>query len=239
MILVIGATSGMIKSTLRNFAKDNKDFILLARDGDKLRAIENDLKVYGAKQVVCIPFEATNIDQANFDSIVQKHNVTDFLIAYGFLGVQSDYEKSFKKELDNYNINFISVAKWLNYIANYMEGKSGTVSVITSVAGERGRKANYVYGAGKAALICLLSGLRQRFARTDVAIIEIRPGFIDTPMTRDLKKGLLFCGAEKAGDIIYYAIKKRKNIVYVPGFWRYIMFVIKMIPEGIFKLLKF
>ena len=172
--MVIGATSEMIKSTLRQYAKDGKELILLARDADKLRRIENDLKVYGAKSVKSIKLDLVKIDEPKFNELVHGNEVSEFIVAYGYLGKQTELEKDFELEMENYNVNFVSIAKWLNFISNYLEDKpAGKIAVITSVAGMRGRKANYIYGSSKAALTCLLSGLRQRFARKHVYVQDL------------------------------------------------------------------
>ena len=139
------------------------------------------------------------------------------------------------KELET---NFVSVVSLLTYMANYFSAKkSGTIAVISSVAGDRGRQSNYVYGAAKGALTLVLQGLRNRLFSDGVQVLTIKPGFVDTPMTADIKKNFLFVKPKLVAEQIVIAVKKKKDVVYVPWFWRYIMLIIKIIPEFIFKRL--
>jgi short-subunit dehydrogenase len=127
----------------------------------------------------------------------------------------------------------------LTPIADFFEKqKHGVITVISSVAGDRGRQSNYIYGSAKAGLSVYLDGLRNRLYSAGVAVVTIKPGFVDTPMTAHLKKGFLFASPEKVARDILRAIEKRKCVVYTPWFWRWIMFVIKSIPETIFRKLK-
>jgi decaprenylphospho-beta-D-erythro-pentofuranosid-2-ulose 2-reductase len=113
----------------------------------------------------------------------------------------------------------------------------GCIAVISSVAGDRGRQSNYVYGTAKGALSIFLQGLRNRLGKTGVQVLTIKPGFVDSPMTKDFDKGLLWVKPAMIAQGILRAIEKKKEVVYLPFFWRYIMLIIKMIPEKIFKRL--
>jgi short-subunit dehydrogenase len=142
------------------------------------------------------------------------------------------------KALEEFQVNCTSVISLLILLANYFEPrKRGCIAVISSVAGDRGRKANYLYGAAKAAVTVFLGGLRGRLAKSGVSVITIKPGFVDTPMTASMRKGLLFASPRKVGEGIYHAMLKGKEVVYLPWFWRPIMLVVKSIPEPIFKKL--
>lgn len=135
-------------------------------------------------------------------------------------------------------VNFVSAASLLSHLANLMEKRrGGTIAVISSVAGDRGRQSNYVYGAAKAGLSAFASGLRNRLQKSGVSVVTIKPGFVDTPMTAHVKKGPLFATPEAVARGIVKAIDRRKDVVYVPGFWRPIMWLIRSIPERIFKRL--
>ncbi|HXC65533.1 MAG TPA: SDR family NAD(P)-dependent oxidoreductase, partial [bacterium] len=114
----------------------------------------------------------------------------------------------------------------------------GCLAVISSVAGDRGRQSNYVYGTAKATVTAFLSGLRNRLFRSGVQVLTIKPGMVDTPMTAALKKGPLFASADTVAAGIVRAVDKRRDVVYVPGYWRLVMGVIKALPEGVFKRLK-
>jgi short-subunit dehydrogenase len=131
------------------------------------------------------------------------------------------------------------VISLLTLLANYFEHqKRGCIAVISSVAGDRGRQSNYVYGAAKGAVTIFLQGLRNRLASKGVAVVTIKPGMVDTPMTAHMRKSRLFASAETVGQGIYQAMVKRRDVVYMPGYWRYIMWIIKSIPESRFKNLR-
>jgi decaprenylphospho-beta-D-erythro-pentofuranosid-2-ulose 2-reductase len=140
--------------------------------------------------------------------------------------------------LKEFTTNCTSVISLLTILADYFEQqRRGCIAVISSVAGDRGRQSNYVYGAAKGAVTVFLQGLRNRLHKSGVAVITIKPGTVDTPMTASLKKGLLFASASSVGQGIYAAMKNRKEIVYLPWYWRPIMFIVRSIPEPIFKKL--
>ena len=161
------------------------------------------------------------------------------LIAYGSLPDQAACETDVEQMLTELNTNFISVTALLTRLANELEKQgSGVLAVISSVAGDRGRQSNYVYGAAKGGLSVFLQGLRNRLASKGVHVLTVKPGFVDTPMTTDFKKGLLWVSAETVAQGIVRAITKKRNTVYLPGFWWAIMLVIKLIPEPVFKRMK-
>jgi short-subunit dehydrogenase len=110
--------------------------------------------------------------------------------------------------------------------------------VITSVAGDRGRQSNYVYGAAKGGLDRFLQGLRNRLHPAGVAVVTLKPGFVDTPMTAGVAKSPLFASSRRVGRAIHRAIEARRNVVYIPWFWRPIMFLITSMPEAVFKRLR-
>ena len=158
------------------------------------------------------------------------------LIAHGTLPNQKSCEKNVKQTLAELNTNVISTISLLTLVANRMEKKrSGIISVISSVAGDRGRASNYIYGSSKAMITAFTSGLRQRLHKSNVAVITIKAGFIDTPMTAEFKKGFLWANARSAAAIIVKSIQRGKNEVYVPSFWWVVMIVIRNIPNVIFK----
>jgi len=158
------------------------------------------------------------------------------LIAHGNLPDQQHCESDLKAMQQAIEINFTSAAAILTYLArHFAEQGRGVMTVISSVAGDRGRKSNYVYGSAKGALSIFLSGLRQRLHKSNVKVITIKPGFVDTPMTAGLQKGLLFVGPDAIAKGIHKAITTGKDTVYLPWFWRGIMMMIKSIPEKMFK----
>lgn len=238
-VVIIGATSAIAHETAKCFAKESAELFLVARDDAKLIAVANDLKVRGAKRVETFVLDLTELDrhQELFDSAVATlGNIDMLLIAHGTLGNQRLCEQSVAETLKEFTSNCTSVISLLTIGANYFEQQRyGCIAVLSSVAGDRGRQSNYVYGTTKAAVSTFLQGLRSRLYKAGVSVVTIEPGLVDTPMTSDLKKGPLFASAYSIGEGVYSAMKKGKDVVYLPWFWRPVMFVIRNTPESIFK----
>jgi len=239
-ILVIGATSAMAMETCKNFAANNCNFYLVSRSHENLMSISTDLVARGAKKVEC-----ASIDSADYktkpileDSIKAIGEIDLLLVAHGTLGDQEQDEKDAAKAEETIQINFISAVHILTNVANYFEArKSGSICVISSVAGDRGRPSNYIYGCAKAGLSSFLQGLRARLAKSNVSVTTIKPGFVSSPMTAHLDQGPLFATSKKVGRGIYRAIQKQKDVAYLPSFWFFIMMIVIHIPERIFKKL--
>ena len=241
-ILIIGATSAIAEATARNFAQDGDRLYLVARNPERLAAVANDLKTRGAIQVETVAMDANNTAK-HAELIAQAETALEglntILIAHGTLSDQKACEASFEETLEELQTNCLSVISLLTLVANrFEEQKHGTIAVISSVAGDRGRQSNYVYGTAKAAVSTFLQGLRNRLYRSGVAVITIKPGFVDTPMTASFRKGKLWASPEQIGDGIYRAIQRKRDVVYLPWFWKYIMVVIRLIPENFFKRMK-
>ncbi len=240
-ILILGATSALAQATARYFARDGADFVLVARSAQKLATVKSDLLVRGAKEIVTIEADLTELarHQEIIETALKPFSGLDMvLIAYGTLGEQRDDEQSVEATLREFTTNATSVISLLTLLGNHFEKqKRGCLAVLSSVAGDRGRQSNYIYGASKAAVTVFLSGLRNRLAKAGVSVVTIKPGIVATPMTAHMRKGLLSSRPEVVGQGIYEAMLKRKDIVYLPGYWRLIMWIIKSIPEGTFKKL--
>ena len=240
-LMIVGATSAIAQETARYFAQDGAELFLVARDATKLQAIADDLKVRGAKAVHIHPLDVTAFDQhqATVDAAIAAMNGLDsLLIAHGTLTDQAAAEKSVDYTLQELNINALSVISLLTIVANHFEAqRRGVIAVISSVAGERGRPSNYVYGTAKATVSTFLQGLRGRMAKAGVHVLTVKPGFVDTPMTADVKKNALFASSTQVGEDIYKAMKHGRDILYTPWFWMFIMMIIRNIPERIFKKL--
>jgi decaprenylphospho-beta-D-erythro-pentofuranosid-2-ulose 2-reductase len=238
-ILILGATSALAHETAKLFAKDGAEFVLVARSPLKLNDVASDLRVRGAKQVEALVADLSDISghEQLIESALQFYSGLDMvLIAYGTLGDQRLCEQSVEATLREFNNNATSVISLLTLLANVFERqRRGCIAVISSVAGDRGRQSNYVYGAAKGAVTIFTQGLRNRLAKKGVSVLTIKPGMVDTPMTAHMRKGLLFANPKTVGRGIYEAMLKRKEIAYLPGYWRFIMWIIKSIPEPVFK----
>ena len=157
------------------------------------------------------------------------------LIAHGTLSDQKACEGSVELTLQEINTNALSVVALLTRIANrFAQRGAGTIAVISSVAGDRGRGSNYVYGSAKALVTAFLSGLRQRLVKCGVKVVTIKPGFVDTPMTAAFAKGPLWARPERIAEGIVRSLDQRGGTIYLPGFWRAIMLVIRALPESLF-----
>jgi len=238
-ILILGATSALAHETAKLFARDGADLVLVARSEHKLAAVQGDLKVRGAKEIETIVADLNDFTrhQEIIEAALKPFAGLDMaLVAYGTLGDQPRCEQDVELAVQEFNNNCTSTISLLTLLANYFEPqKRGCIAVISSVAGDRGRQSNYVYGAAKAGVTVFLQGLRNRLAKKGVAVVTIKPGMVDTPMTAHLRKGLLFAKPEVVGKGIYEAMLKHKEVVYLPGYWRYVMWIIKSIPEPMFK----
>jgi decaprenylphospho-beta-D-erythro-pentofuranosid-2-ulose 2-reductase len=241
-VLIVGATSAIAEAVARLFAKRGDALYLVARRAEALASIAADLKVRGASHVATETLDANEMQAhagmlARADAALQ--GVDTVLIAHGTLSDQEACERSAELTVHELSTNGISTVALLTHVAQLFESRrSGSIAVISSVAGDRGRQSNYVYGSAKALVSTFLSGLRQRLSKSGVAVITIKPGFVDTPMTAAFPKGPLWAKPEKVAAEIVRAIDSSASVAYVPGFWRLIMFIIRAIPESVFRRLK-
>ena len=242
-ILIFGATSAIAKSAARCFAGRQDQLVLVARNPSQLQIIEKDIMVRGATSVTTLTSDLTQTDQHPelFRQATQAMGGLDtVLIAHGTLPNQAQCVNSFQDTLQALNVNCLSYLSLLTTAANQFETqKQGTIIAITSVAGDRGRKSNYIYGSAKAAVNAFLEGLRHRLHGSNVRVITVKPGFVDTPMTAEFKKGLLWATPDQVGKGIVKAIDKQKEVVYLPGFWQWIMLTINLLPRVLFKRINF
>jgi len=241
-VVIFGATSAIAEATARLFAADGDRICLVGRRADRLEQIAADLRVRGAPQVETIVADLVDTDrhESLLDEATERLGGLDTaLIAHGSLGDQGRCQADWKRAELELRTNFLSAASLLGALANRFEAqRHGTVVVISSVAGDRGRQSNYVYGAAKAGLTAFASGVRNRLARHGITVITVKPGFVDTPMTAHVPKGPLFASPETVARGIHRAIVRRRDVVYLPGFWRWIMLAVRALPERIFKRLR-
>ncbi len=238
-ILIVGATSAIAEATAQHFAQDGDRLYLVARNPERLAAVASDLGIRGATQVETMVLD-TNDTAKHAELITQAETamggLDTILIAHGTLSDQKACEASFDQTLKELQTNCLSVISLLAHVANrFEEQKHGTIVVISSVAGDRGRQSNYVYGTAKAAVSTFLQGLRNRLYRSGVTVITIKPGFVDTPMTASFRKGAMWASSEQIGNGIYRAVRRKSDVVYLPWFWKWVMLLIKIIPESAFK----
>lgn len=240
-IVIFGATSAIAQACARIWAGRKDALFLVGRNAERLEAVAADLKVRGASRVEFLAHDLADLEAherlvARADEALGGVDVA--LVAHGTLGDQTLLRQDVSMAVEAIGVNFVSAASLLSHLANLMEKRrGGTIAVISSVAGDRGRQSNYVYGAAKAGLSAFASGLRNRLQKSGVSVVTVKPGFVDTPMTAHVKKGPLFATPEAVARGIVKAIDRRKDVVYVPGFWRPIMWLIRSIPERIFKRL--
>jgi decaprenylphospho-beta-D-erythro-pentofuranosid-2-ulose 2-reductase len=241
-VLIFGATSAIAEATARLWAAQGHHLYLVGRDAERLARIGADLRVRGAAAVehAVLDLNVMESHESCIDAAMQAMGGLDLvLIAHGTLGDQRAAEVDFAEALRQLNTNGISAISLLTHLANRLEPqKSGTIVVISSVAGDRGRQSNYVYGTAKAAVSAFTQGLRQRLYKSGVGVVTIKPGFVDTPMTASFKKGLLWASPAKVARMIVEAADRQKPVAYTPGFWWMIMLIIRLIPEVLFRKLK-
>ena len=241
-ILIIGATSAIAQAFARDCGAVDHQLFLVARNLEKLQILADDLKARGIKVAGVLGVDLNVFDR--HESIISTateslQGLDVVLIAHGSLAEQKAAESDFRSAELEFRTNFLSVASLLTPIAAYLEKqRHGVIAVISSVAGDRGRQSNYIYGSAKAGLSTYLAGLRNRLHPKGVSVVTIKPGFVDTPMTASIKKVFLFASPEKVARDIVHAIEKKKCVIYTPWFWFWIMLVIKSIPETIFRRLK-
>lgn len=237
-VLVFGANSAIAHEVLKLYAAQQTSFFLLARDADKLGAIADDLRVRGGTISGSASFDFNayeRLDAALTEAQSALGEIDVILIAHGSLPDQTLCETSIDAVKDAMDDNFTSTAVIIQRSAQLLavQGR-GTLAVISSVAGDRGRKSNYVYGAAKAGIDTLLQGLRGRFAASAVQIVNIKPGMVKTPMTADMNsQGPLWATPAAIAPAIHRAIADGRAMSYVPGYWRFIMWVIRALPTNI------
>jgi len=239
-VLILGAASDMAIAIAKKFASNGYSIQLAARNASRLEIVKSDMDIRYNCSCKLFEFDAVKFEThpAFFDGLDPKPDIT--ICVFGYLGDNEKARRDWKEAQRIIQTNYTGAVSILNIASNYYETKrEGMIVGISSVAGERGRQSNYIYGSAKAGFTAYLSGLRNRMFPEDVHVVSVQPGFVYTKMTEglDLPK-LLTAMPEEVADAVYTAVKKKKNTVYVKWFWRWIMMMIKLIPEFIFKKLK-
>lgn len=241
-LVVFGATSAIGQEVCRLNAPKAAHFVLCARDSEKLEIVAADIGSRGDATVstIVVDFsEPSSYAQLVSDILKDNDAVDAWYFFHGDLPEQKNCEGSLIESRAALQVNLLSVLDLLNPIANYSEQrKSGAIVVVSSVAGDRGRGSNYIYGTAKGALSIYLQGLRNRLAAHGVTVLDVKPGFVKTPMTAHLdNSGLLWASPDTIASCIEKGVRNKSDVIYTPGYWRLIMFVIRSIPEKIFKRL--
>ncbi len=241
-VVVVGATSAVAQAAIRIWAQRGMELTLIARNAGELERVAADARVRGALTVATVVGDLTNT--TFITETVRAMNVPRVaLVAYGSLTDSARADSDAAYLVSELTANFTSAAVWAQSLAERMAADSangGTIAVISSVAGDRGRGSNHGYGAAKAGLTAFCSGLRSRMAARRVHVVTVKPGFIDSPMTAHIaKKGALWATPDAIAKGIVNAIDKKRDVVYLPGFWRLVMLIITHVPESIFKRMKF
>lgn len=240
-IMIMGACSAIARETARFFAADGATLYLVDLSEARLNDTRDDINALFNTDIFLKEFDATDVE--NHDNLINEASekmdgLDAVLIAHGTLPNQEETRKSSQATMREFLINGTSVISLSTAAANYFEKQGrGAIAVISSVAGDRGRQSNYIYGSAKSAVSIFLQGLRNRLSRKGITVTTIKPGMVDTPMTANMTKGPLFAKPRDIGKGIFKAMKSGRDVVYLPGYWRIIMLIIKLIPESIFKKL--
>lgn len=242
-VLILGATSAMARAVAGELAGRGYRLLLAGRDEQELNRLAADLRIRRGREVATIVFDAMDLEEHS--SLVEEvalrttGRLTGVVSAVGALGDPDRAASDGRHAVELLRVNFVGVASALTALAPLLvENGGGFIIGITSVAGDRGRQSNFVYGSAKGGLALWLQGLRNRLWPEGVRVITVKPGFVDTEMTYGLPGLFLVADPENAGAAIVRALDRRRDVVYVPGFWRYIMWIIRAVPEPIFKRMR-
>jgi len=238
-VLILGAASDIAKALAYKFASQGYSLTLAARNSDRLAEVASDMQIRHSTNVELVEFDA--LDYAGhavfYNSLSHKPDVA--ICVFGYLGDQKMAQSDFAETEQIINSNYTGAVSILNIIANNFERRrSGTIIGISSVAGDRGRQSNYIYGSAKGGLTIYLSGLRNRLARSNVHVLTVKPGFVRTKMTANLPlPAPVTANPQRVAEDMFKAYQNKSNQLYTLWMWRFIMLIIRHIPESIFKRL--
>ncbi|MBN1595139.1 SDR family oxidoreductase [candidate division FCPU426 bacterium] len=242
-VLILGANSAMARAMAREIAGPEVQLILASRNVQELEKTAQDLTLRKkSPRPIVLAFDACKLEQHErfvAQVLAKVKTLDEVYLFFGQLHPQEQAQKDFQLAQEMLVANYVGAASILERVALHMEEKGrGLIVGVSSVAGDRGRQSNYLYGSSKAGLTTYLQGLRNRLAHKGVHVLTVKPGFVDTPMTHHMKKGLLFARPETIAAGIVKAKRRKKDTVYLPGFWKWIMLVVTSIPEWIFKKMR-
>jgi decaprenylphospho-beta-D-erythro-pentofuranosid-2-ulose 2-reductase len=243
-LVVFGATSRIAEEISRLAARDGFEIFLLGRHLERLEQVAADLRVRGAPAVDCVLADLADV--SNHEEVIRTvtqrfPDIDHVLVAYGSLTNTQRAEGCAEYAVAGIQTNFTSTVSLLTWLAPYFERRrKGCVTVLSSVAGERGRRSNYIYGAAKGGLTLFLQGYRSRLFSSGIRVLTVKPGMVDTPMTAHMSKTMLFSSPKAVAGRIYREMKSgSKDVLYVPGYWRFVVIVVRALPEWIAKRLSF
>lgn len=241
-VVVVGANSGMGRAIARELAAAGCNLVLAGRQLTELETQAKDIEIRYSVAALVRPFEAHDFDghQAFLDDCKEALGapIDGLMLCHGVMPEQADAEQDFAQTREMFDVNYLSMASLLNRAALHFESHGrGWICAISSVAGDRGRASNYLYGSSKAALSATLSGMRPRMARCGVAVIDVRPGFVDTDLTWGRPGMFLVATPEQVAADVVRGIRKNRAVVYTPFFWAGIMAIIRAIPDFVFRRL--
>ena len=236
-VLIVGAKSDIAKAIAKQYVKNGFDLYLAAKYKDELDNFSKDLMVRSERNIKLLEINILDRDshQSFYDQLQEKP--IGVICAVGYLGDQHNAEHNFLESKKIIDTNYTGIVSLFNIIANDFEKrKHGFMVAISSVAGDRGRKSNYIYGSAKAGLTAYLSGLRNRLFKTGVHVLTVKPGFVNTKMTRGMNlPSILTAQPDEIATAVFKAVQKKKNTIYIKPIWWLIMKIIKTIPEWKFK----
>ena len=236
-VLVLGATSDIGFAIARRFAAEKNSIQLASRNTEQLRTFQSDISIRYGVSCSVHAFDAAKFETHSlfYERLPVKPEVTVYVI--GYMNDNETVIRKWDESLKTINANYTGAVSILNVIAeDYAQKKSGTIIGISSVAGNRGRQSNYIYGSAKAAFTAYLSGLRNKMYHDGVHVVTVIPGFVYTKMTEHLQlPKLLTAKPEEVANAVYNGFKGKKNVVYVKWFWKWIMMIITSVPESMFK----
>lgn len=236
-VLILGATSDMGVAIARKFAEEKYDIQLACRNPSDISSLVADLRIRYQCRCEAYAFDAMDFSahQQFYEALTPKPDIA--ICVFGYMNDNDIVINNQQETLKTIHTNYTGAVSILNIIgADFASAKKGVIVGISSVAGERGRQSNYIYGSAKAGFTAYLSGLRNKLFKDGVHVVTVLPGFVYTKMTADLQlPKLLTAKPEDVAASMYNAIQKKKNVVYIKWFWKWIMLIIKNIPEFIFK----
>jgi decaprenylphospho-beta-D-erythro-pentofuranosid-2-ulose 2-reductase len=236
-ILILGAASDMAQAIAKRFAAEGCGLTLAARNLELLEPIASDLRIRSSADVQTLEFDAVDFSSHRnfYESLELKPDVV--ICAFGYMGDQLEARTDFEEAHKTIDVNYTGMVSILNVVAADFEARgAGAIVAISSVAGDRGRQSNYMYGSAKAGLTAYLAGLRNRLAKKGVHVMTVKPGFCRTRMTEALElPGAVTAEPEQVAAAVFQGLEKKHNTVYTLWMWRWIMMIIRHIPEFIFK----